>query len=117
MGLIHKKVKLTGEGGELEVNALIDTGTKRLLVPKNIADKIGIKPMFKVRAELADGTIKDVGAGPIYVEIMGRGAPDWVAIVEKGEVCIGAETLETLGLAVDPTTGEIRPIRKFIWRI
>jgi predicted aspartyl protease len=72
MGLVYRKVKLTSEGGMLEVDALIDTGTNRLLVPKNIADKIGVKPMFKVRAELADGTIKDADARPIYVEIMGR---------------------------------------------
>jgi hypothetical protein len=73
--------------------------------------------MFKVRAELADGTIRDADAGPIYVEIMGRGAHDWAAIVEKGRVCIGAETLESLGLAVDLTTGGVRPTRKFVWRI
>jgi hypothetical protein len=35
----------------------------------------------------------------------------------EGRVCIGAETLETLGLAVDPTIGGVRPNRKFVWRI
>ena len=117
MGLVHKRVWLTSEKGRIEVEALIDTGTNRLLIPKDVAERLSVKPMFKVKAELADGSVKEVDAGPVYVEMMGRGAPDWAAIVEKGEVCVGAETLETLGLAVDPTTGEVYPTRRFIWRI
>jgi predicted aspartyl protease len=63
--------------------------------------------MYKVKAELADGSVREVDVGPVFVEIMGRGAPD----------CVGAETLETLGLAVDPVTGELYPTRRFVWRI
>lgn len=117
MGLVHKRVKLTSEVGQLEVEALIDTDTNRLLIPKDVAERLAVKPMFKVKAELADGSVKEVDAGPVYIEMMGRGAPDWAAIVEKGEVCVGAETLETLGLAVDPTTGDVYPTRRFVWRI
>jgi len=75
MGLVHKKVKLTTEKEKLEVDALIDTGTNRLLIPKEVAEKLGIKPMFKVKAELANGSVREVDAGPVYVEIMGRGGP------------------------------------------
>jgi len=117
MGLVRKRVKLTGEHGSIEVEALIDTGTNRLLVPRELAERIGIRPMFRVVAELADGSQREVEVGPVYVELMGRGAPDWAAIVEGGEVCVGAETLETLGLSVDPATGELRPTRRFIWRL
>jgi len=117
MGIMRKRVRLTGEKGTLEVDALIDTGTNRLLIPREVAEKLGVKPMFKVKAELADGSVREVDVGPIFIEMMGRGAPEWAAIMEKGEVCVGAETLETLGLAVDPTTGEVYPTRRFVWRI
>ena len=117
MGLVRKKIRLMSETRQLEVEALIDTGTNRLIIPREIAEKLNIKPMFKVKVELADGSIKEVEVGPILVEIMGRSAPDWAIIVERGEVCVGAETLETLGLAVDPATGEIYPTRRFIWRM
>ncbi len=117
MGLVRKRVRLTTERGQLEVDALIDTGANRLLIPKDIAERLDVRPMFKVKAELADGSVREVDAGPIYIEIMGRGAPDWAAIVEGCEVCVGAETLETLGLTVDPTTGELYPTRRFVWRI
>ncbi|MCC6017392.1 MAG: aspartyl protease family protein [Desulfurococcaceae archaeon] len=117
MGIVRKKVKLVWGSKELEVEALIDTGTNRLIVPRDIADALGLKPLFKVKAELADGSVKEVDVAPIVVEIMGRSAPDYAVIVEKGEVCVGVETLETLGLAVDPVTGELYPTRRFVWRI
>jgi len=117
MGMIRKKIRLIGETGQIEIEALIDTGINRLVIPREIAEKIGVKPMYRVKAELADGSVREVDVGPVFIEIMGRGAPDWAAIVEKGEVCVGAETLETLGLAVDPATGELYPTRRFVWRI
>jgi clan AA aspartic protease len=117
VGMVRKRVKLMGEKGTLEIDALIDTGTNRLLIPKEVAERLGVKPMFKVKAELADGSVEEVDVGPVFVEMLGRGAPEWAAIVEKGEVCVGAETLETLGLAVDPVTGEVYPTRRFVWRI
>jgi len=73
--------------------------------------------MYRVEAELADGSVREINVGPVFIEIMGRGDPDWAAIVEKGEVCVSAETLETLGLAVDPATGKLYPTRRFVWRI
>jgi len=88
-----------------------------VVIPREIAEKIGVKPMYRIKAELADGSIREVDVGPVFIEIMGRGAPDWAAIVEKGEVCVGAETLGTLGLSVDPATGELYPTRRFVWRI
>jgi clan AA aspartic protease len=117
MGIVKKKVKLVWGSKELEVEALIDTGTNRLIVPRDIADALGLKPLFKVKAGLADGSVKEVDVAPIVVEIMGRSAPDYAVIVEKGEVCVGVETLDTLGLAVDPVTGELYPTRRFVWRI
>ena len=117
MGMIRKRIRLIGEKGQIEIEALIDTGTNRLIIPREIAVKIGVKPMYRVKAELADGSVREVDVGPVFIEIMGRGAPDRAAIVEKGEVCVGAETLGTLGLAVDPATGELYPTRRFVWRI
>jgi len=117
VGIVRKKVKLAWESRQIEVEALIDTGTNRLIVPKDIAERLGLKPLFKVKAELAGESVKEVDVAPVLVEIMGRSAPDYAVIVEKGGVCVGAETLETLGLAVDPATGELYPTRKFVWRV
>jgi len=53
----------------------------------------------------------------VEVEVSGRRAPAFAAIVEKGEVCVGVEVLERLGLAVDPATGKIYPTRRFVTRL
>lgn len=117
MGIVRKRIKLIWGSKELEVEALIDTGTNRLIILKDIADALGLKLLFKVKAELADGSVKEVDVAPVAVEIMGRRAPDYAVIVEKGEVCVGVETLETLGLAMNPVTGELYPTRRFVWRL
>jgi len=41
----------------------------------------------------------------------------FAAIVEDGEVCVGVEALERLGLAIDPATGKIYPTRRFVTRL
>jgi len=112
--MIRKKIRLIKEADQTEIEALIDIGINRLVIPREIAKKIGVKPMYRIKTEHGDGSIREVDVGPVFIEIMGRGAPDWATIVEKGEVCVGAETLETLGLAVDPVTGELYPTRRFV---
>ena len=47
---MRKRVRLTAEEGGLELNALIDTGANRLLIPREVAERLGVKPMFKVKA-------------------------------------------------------------------
>ncbi len=66
---------------------------------------------------MADGNVKDVPYGPLELEVMGRRAPIFTAIGEGGEVCIGVEVLEGLGLSVDPVTGNVYPTRRFVTRI
>jgi predicted aspartyl protease len=117
VGIVRKKVKLAWKSKQIEVEALIDAGTNRLIAPKGIAERLGLKPLFKVKTELVDGSVKEVDVAPVLIEIMRRSAPDYAVIVEKGEVCVGSETPETLGLAVDPATGELYPTRKFVWRV
>ena len=56
--MIRKKIRLIGETGQIEVEALIDIGTNRLIIPKEIAEKIGVKPMYRVEDELRDGRVE-----------------------------------------------------------
>ena len=48
---------------------------------------------------------------------MGRRAPVITAIVEDGEIFIGVEVLERLGLAIDPVSGRLYETRRFVTRI
>jgi predicted aspartyl protease len=51
-----------------------------------------------------------------YIEIMGRGDSIPIRVLDVDEPLLGVFTLEALGLAVDPLTGEVKPTRTFIAR-
>ncbi|MEM4639889.1 MAG: clan AA aspartic protease [Thermofilum sp.] len=114
---VREVVKLHCGGRSVEVAALVDTGATTLVLPRRVAEELGVKPLGRMVAELADGTMREVDYGAVEVEVSGRRAPVLAAIVEGGEVCLGVEALERLGLAVDPTTGKIHPTRRFVTRL
>jgi len=117
MGHVYTSVKLYHGDRSLEVRALIDTGATTLILPKSIAEKLGVRALGEMEVELADGTARRVDYGVVEVELKGRRAPALTALVEKGEVCVGVEVLERLGLAVDPMTGKIYSTRRFVTRL
>ncbi|RLF07799.1 MAG: hypothetical protein DRJ69_06800, partial [Thermoprotei archaeon] len=88
-----------------------------LILPRDLAEKLGVEVLGEVDAEMADGTIKRVKYGAVEVELSGRRAPAFAAIVEGGEVCVGVGVLERLGLALDSATGKIYPTRRFVTRL
>ncbi|MEM0460410.1 MAG: aspartyl protease family protein [Thermofilaceae archaeon] len=110
----REAVKLHCGGRSVEVAALVDTGDTTLVLPRRVAEELGVKLLGRMVAELADGTVREVDYGAVEVEVSDRRAPVLAAIVEGGEVCLGVEALEWLGLAVDPTTGKIHPTRRFV---
>ena len=117
LGHVRETIKIFHGRKSLDVVALIDTGATTLILPKNLAERLGVQVLGEMDAELADGTTKKVNYGAVEVELSGRRAPTFAAIVEKGEVCVGVEVLERLGLAVDPATGKIHPTRRFVTRL
>ena len=117
MGHIYASVRLHHGRRSLEVRALVDTGATTLILPKDLAEKLGMQVLGEMEVELADGTVRRVGYGALEVKINDRRAPAFAAIVEKREVCIGVEVLERLGLAVDPATGKVYPTRRFVTRL
>jgi len=114
---VREVVKLHCSGGSVEVTALVDTGATTLVLPRRVAEELGVRPLGRMVTELADGTVREVDYGAVEVEVSGRRAPVLAAIVEGGEVCLGAEALERLGLAVNPTTGKIHPTRRVVSRL
>lgn len=117
MGHVRELIKLYHRGRSLSVEALIDTGATTLVLPRRVAEELGAEVLGEMDVELADGTIRRVPYTVVEVELGGRRGPLLAAIVEGGEVCVGVEALERLGLAVDPATGRIHPTRRFVTRL
>jgi aspartyl protease family protein len=93
------------------VEFLIDSGAIYSVVPADILEQLGIKPLAEQSFRLADGTkiTRKKGVALFkYGEQIG-GAD--VIFGEAGDsTLLGAFTLEALGLALDPLKRELKPL-------
>lgn len=96
-----------------KVRLLVDTGPTFTVIPSSLARRLRATPLpRRFRVELADGSVGSLRACSIGVRIARRFGPTIALVVgEKAEPLLGAETLETLGLKVDPSTGKLEPSR------
>ncbi len=118
MGLTNQKliVKETHRARrQAAVNFLIDSGAVYSLVPSVTLRKLGIRPHRKVDFTLADGTAITRQVGDAYFEFQGEGGAAPVIFGEKGdEPLLGATTLESLGLMLDPFRRRLIPMRMLL---
>jgi clan AA aspartic protease len=124
MGEVRVRVKLTNAGDKImadrglldrdkvrscEVDAVVDTGATRSVIPRQIADELGLTTTRTTNATLADGTqITVARTEPIYFEIEGRDVPEDAYIVGD-TVLIGQTVLELTDLLVDCTNRKVIP--------
>jgi clan AA aspartic protease len=103
----HRKSEKTAE-----VNFLVDSGAIYSLVPGEILDELGIEPYREMSFSLADGTTLKRKVCSAYFEYEGEGGPAPVVYGEAGdEALLGATTLESLGLVLNPFTRTLHPMR------
>ena len=95
-----------------EVNFLVDSGAVYSLVPGAILDELEIEPYKEMSFSLADGTVLKRKVCSAYFEFGGEGGPAPVVYGEPGdEPLLGATTLESLGLVLNPFTRTLHPMR------
>ncbi len=98
-----------------EVNFLIDSGAVYSLVPSEILKRLGIKPHRTVEFAMADGRTIKRRVGDAYFEFQGEGGAAPVIFGEKDdEPLLGATTLESLGLVLDPFKRRLLPMRMLL---
>jgi predicted aspartyl protease len=97
------------------VSFLIDSGAVYSLVPGSTLRKLGIRPHRRIGFSLADGTAITRQAGDAYFEFQGEGGAAPVIFGEKGDKpLLGATTLESLGLMLDPFKRRLIPMRMLL---
>ena len=117
MGHVIQKVALIARR-EREVSMLVDTGATYSVLPPDLADEIGVSRLGRpYRIELANGAQIDMEVGVALFRVLGREAPATVLIGSVNEPLLGVETLEALGLSVDPTTETLRKKRGYAVRL
>lgn len=92
----------------IKVEALVDTGASLTVLPKKIADELGIVPVSEERVATGAGPVI-VKRGEAWIRLKGRSGPFSIWISEFiDKVLLGVVVLESLGFELDPTTGTLK---------
>ena len=98
-----------------EVELVVDTGAAYPLIPRRLAESLGIRSVETRTFTLADGSRieRELGwAGLMYGD---RASPSLVILGGEDDVPIlGAFALEGLGLEADPVAKLLRPATQFL---
>jgi predicted aspartyl protease len=100
-----------GELSPLEVEAQIDNGAVRVVLPSSLAKVLRLKRMGKTRVRYADMRVAEREVvGGLVLEILGR-LEETTAIVEpeRSVPLIGQIVLESLDLWIDSKNGRLVP--------
>jgi clan AA aspartic protease len=93
------------------IEFLIDSGAIYSVVPTPILQELGINPLTEQEFRLADGTAIVRKKGIALFRYGKRvGGADVIFGEEGDSVLLGAFTLESLGLALDPLRRELKPL-------
>jgi predicted aspartyl protease len=120
MGLTNIRAKLTrpsGRGRVLSVRFMIDSGALYSVLPEGTWRALQLRPERTAEFVLADGTAITRGVSECRFEIGGQAATSPV-VLGKGDddALLGAVTLETLGLMLNPLNRELVPMRLMLAR-
>lgn len=82
---------------------LVDSGAAMTVLPASLAKKLKLKPVYEKEFSLADGKVVKRKVGSALIEFKGEELPSTVVLGEENDSkLLGALTLESFGLALDP---------------
>jgi clan AA aspartic protease len=115
MALTHVNGKVNRAGRRqrpVAVRFLVDTGAVYTVLPKNVWRTLGLTGDRVAEFTLADGTTIRRDVSECRVQVEGQTATSPVVLGGPDDApLLGAVTLETLGLMVNPLTRELLPMR------
>jgi len=114
LGLTHLEIEV-GNPANPEVTEtfeiLIDSGAIYSVVPVAVLDRLGIKLLTEQEFRLAGGSkIVRKKGGALFKYGSRIGVADVIFGEEEDSQLLGAFTLESLGLAIDPLRRELREL-------
>jgi predicted aspartyl protease len=93
----------------IETELIVDTGSTYTWVRKERLETIGVKPTGLKRFRTMEGKTIEREVGEAVIECLGESATRIVVFAEKGDAeVMGVDTLEGLGLEIDPVTKQLR---------
>ena len=111
MGHVHVDAIVSGRRSA-RIRFLVDTGATYTVISPALGRKLGATPSSQsFTVSLADGRKRKARACTLGVKIARREAPMTALLIAGSEPLLGVETLEALGLKVDPKRGTLEPTR------
>ena len=92
------------------VHFLVDSGAVYSVMPLTLLKKLGITPDDKQKFTLANGEVIEKSVGNALFEYVGKIKSSPVVFGEKDIFLLGAVTLESLGVILDPINRELKPL-------
>ena len=117
MGHVYVDATIRGRRAA-RVRFLVDTGATFSLISPELARRVGIEASpVRDRVRLATGRMVRLRTAVVGIRIDGRetAATFWIGPCD--EPLLGVETLEALGLAVDPARARLRTTRPYATRL
>ena len=115
MGIMYVAATVSrsdGRGREIPLRLLVDTGALYSVLPEEAWRALKLRAMDRADFTLADGSVISRDVSECRFALHGKTATSPVVLGQRGEgPLLGAVTLETLGLMLNPLTREIRPMR------
>jgi len=113
MGHVEVDAYIRGTSGGVELKrVIVDTGATYTVLPIELVKEIGaVETPYTVDMELGDGRKIKTNIYVASIKIQEREAPSIIAAFKEAKIVIGVQSLEALGLKVDPTTGKLEPTR------
>jgi clan AA aspartic protease len=114
MGLTFLRLEVANQSNPRQTEAvefLIDSGAVYSVVPRPVLERLGIAPVAEQSFRLASGQIiTRQTAGALFKFGDKAGVAAVIFGEESDSILLGAHTLESLGLALDPIRRELVPL-------
>lgn len=115
MGITKVNLKIANlkdEKKTVEGEFMVDSGAFYTVLPKNMVDKLGLKPTIKREFGLADGTTIKRELSSAYITFNNDKIASPVILGKAGDSpLMGALTLEAFGLILDPFKRKLHPAK------
>ena len=117
MGHVYHDVTVSASKSK-KVRMFVDTGASYSILPPSLAKEVGLSGLKRrLKVTLANSFVVTMRVGTAFFKVLGREAPATVLVGKVDEPILGAETLESLGLAVDPSSGKLKTTRTWTVRV
>jgi predicted aspartyl protease len=113
MGIFNAKLRIWNPANASSVEefeAMVDTGASYSWVLRSRLEPLGVKPVRRMQFRTIEGRTIERDLAPVFIATDGFTGGDNVVMAEPGDMeVMGAHTLESLGVTVDPVGKKLVP--------